>query len=62
MRPQLRHSCQVCLKQANKYRSYQEVLDEWTGEGRKSVSAKIFSLKISQLKEQRSFSATQLGP
>lgn len=54
MKPQLRQSCQACLKQANKYRSYQEVLDEWDRRKKKKCE-KNFSLKIRQTKEQRSF-------
>lgn len=60
MRLQLRQSCQVCLKQANKYRSYQEVLDEWGRRKKKKYECKNFSLKIRQPKEQRSLSITQL--
>lgn len=61
MRPQLRQSCQLCLKQANKYRSYQEVLDEWDRRKKNNCECKNFSLKIKKPKEQ-SLSTTQLWP
>lgn len=62
MRPQLRQSCQLCLERANKYRSYQEALDERDRRKKKKCECKNFSLKIRQQKEQRSLSTTQLWP